>query len=86
MASSVEVNIGEQIRFWGSLVGTAGLDEDTNKMANDYVRRLTQAMKPFVDEYIEDAEDLLKQREEDKDRAGKLILEPSESDISNLNI
>jgi len=86
MASSAEVNMGEQIRFWGALVGTEGLDEDINVTANNYIRRLTQAMKPFVDEYIEDAEDLIKQRKEDQERAGNVILEPTEGDFANLKI
>ena len=86
MASSVEVNIGEQIRFWGSLVGTAGLDEDINKKANEYVRKLTFAMEPFVDDYIQDATDMLEERNADKERAGKLITEPTEADMNNLKI
>lgn len=86
MASTTEIEIGNQIRFWGQLVGTDGLDDDINVTANEYVRRLTKAMKPFVDDYIEEADELVKEREADKERVGKMIMEPTEGDFANLKI
>lgn len=86
MASSIEVNISEQVRFYGSLIGTVGLSEANNTIANNYLSRYLKAMEPFVKEYEEEVEELLKQRSEDKDRAGKIILEPTEGDLENLNI
>lgn len=86
MASSVEIEISNQIRFFGQIVGTAGMDEEINKIANGYLKRLVVALAPFVGDYVEEAEDLVKQRKEDQERAGNVILEPTEGDFANLKI
>lgn len=40
----------ESIRFFGSLVGTAGLSEENNRLANEYIYKLLEAMRPSVNE------------------------------------
>lgn len=40
----------ESIRFFGSLVGTEGLSQDNNRLANDYIQKLLLAMEPSVNE------------------------------------
>lgn len=41
--------INEQIRFFGSLVGTQGLSEENNNVANEYLNKLLIAAKPAID-------------------------------------
>lgn len=86
MASSTEIEISNQVRFFGAVVGTAGMDEDINVMANTYLRKLIKALEPFVNDYVEEAEELVKQRKADEERAGKLIVESTEDDLINLKI
>lgn len=40
----------ESIRFFGSLIGTTGLSDDNNRLANEYVNKLLLAMEPTVRE------------------------------------
>lgn len=86
MASSIEINISDQVRFFGSLIGTVGLSEDNNRIANNYLFRYLKALEPFVKDYEDEATEMIKNRIEDEERAGKIIMEPTEGDFANLKI
>ena len=86
MASTTEVNIGEQITFFGRLMGTQGISEENNTIVNGYINRLLKSLDPFVKDYEDEAAEMIKQRAEDQERAGKIVLEPTEADINNLKI
>lgn len=45
-----EFEIVESIRFFGSLVGTEGLSQTNNQIANDYIERLLKALETSVQE------------------------------------
>lgn len=59
MAAPINMfEIVESIRFFGSLVGTQGLSEENNKIANDYVERLLRCMDSSVREQTAQASGL----------------------------
>ena len=89
MASTTEVSIAEAIKFYGSLMGTPGITEENNQICNDYIKVLLGAMKPFVDDYVEEAEETIKFREEEKKRIEEEptnIIAPTGHDLANLKI
>lgn len=93
MASTTEINIGQQIQFFGSLVGTTGLSEANNDIANQYVNRLLIALEPFVKDYEEEAKEIVEERKKERARIeageedeGPKIIAPSSFDMNNLKI
>ena len=49
----------ESIRFFASLVGTEGLSQINNQVANDYIQDLLKALEPGVRETTAKAAGLL---------------------------
>ena len=45
-----QFEMAESIRFFASLVGTPGVDQENVRVANDYIRILLQAMENSVRE------------------------------------
>lgn len=45
----VDYELAEQIRFYGSLVGTTGVSKEVNEICNKNIIKLLKAMQPSVD-------------------------------------
>lgn len=89
MASTTEINIAENIKFFGSLMGTPGITDENNTLCNDYITRLLKALDPFVNDHVEDAAEVMRFREEEKKRLEEEpthIIQPTGDDLNHLNI
>jgi hypothetical protein len=89
MASTTEVNISENVRFFGALMGTPGITEANNEKCNNYISRLLDALEPFVQDHIDEATKMIKMRKEEMERIAEepnLIIAPTGHDMNHLNI
>lgn len=57
--SARKFELNEMIRFYGSLIGTTGISETNNTIANDYLNRLLVASKEGVDKMTASAVGLI---------------------------
>ena len=82
MATTEELEIYQNVRFFGELMGTAGITEENNKRCNDNIGRLLDSLDPFIADAIKNAGDLIEQRKQ----LASSILAPTSYDMNNLNI
>ena len=95
MASTTETNIADNIRFFGSLMGTPGISPANNDLCNEYINKELKALKPFVQDYVDEAREMIKLRkenmkrieEEEENSEEKVeIITPTSNDFNNLKI
>ena len=52
MNGEIKYSVLEAIKFYGSIISTNGIDEETKKLANKNVKRLVDALATNVDELV----------------------------------
>jgi len=45
----IDYELAEQVKFYGTLIGTTGMSEDVLKLCNKNLLKLLQALQPGVD-------------------------------------